>query len=80
MADKIRLVRTGDGTYDELDEQGNREGVAWVRDEYTEPRDTLYECAACGLDIEDWWLWTCLDGGDTAHRSCVEVTDGGPQV
>lgn len=76
VAEKIRLVEnTADnaGTFDELDENGNRQGVTWVRDGYTEPRESLFDCAACDQPIKDWYLWTCMDDGDAAHLDCVEV-------
>lgn len=65
----VRLVKDSiSGLYTE---EGT--DATWTPDEYTEPRDTLFDCAACGQPIEDWNLWTCLDGGDAAHQGCVEV-------
>lgn len=65
----IRLVRDGiSAVYTEEDQD-----VTWVSDEYTEPRDTLYDCVVCERPIEDWTLFTCLDGGEAAHNKCVEV-------
>ena len=68
MASKIQLVPRGDGTYAEPGTD-----VTWVEDSYTEPRETEFECVVCERPIEDWDLYTCLDGGDAAHVSCVEV-------
>jgi hypothetical protein len=66
---KIRLV--GNGTSGAWTEEGT--DATWVRDQYTEPRETLFDCAACEEPIKDWYLYTCLDGGDAAHLDCVEL-------
>lgn len=65
----IFVRNNGDSTYIEE----NTDAV-WVRDSYTEPREMLFGCIACGEEITDWDLWTCLDGGDAAHTSCVTIT------
>lgn len=72
MTEKIKLTEQPDGSLTEVD------GAAWVRDSYTEPREYLFECEGCHQEIEDWDLMTCLDGGEAAHRSCVEITPAVP--
>lgn len=76
----ITLTPNGDGTYAEIQTDPDGFGgqditleVAWIRDGYTEPRDSLYDCDDCGEPIEEWELWTCLDGGEAAHLRCVTI-------
>lgn len=67
-----------DGTYTEwtgTPRGGKPEHVIWIRDSYTEPREFLFVCADCGELIEEWELYSCLDGGDAAHTGCVEVRE-----
>lgn len=78
-AKKITLIASGLGLYAELAEDGTVNDVAWVRDRYTEPRDTEFECAACGKPITEWELWTCLDGGEAAHEDCVTIHQCEPE-
>lgn len=66
MAEVITLVRHGD---DRLTE-GSAE---WVYDSYTEPREALAQCCVCGQEIGEWYLYTCLDGGEAAHLRCVRI-------
>lgn len=73
MTEKIKITELPDGSLTEADAD-----VAWVRDSYTEPREYLFECCVCEAEIEDWDLMTCLDGGEAAHRSCVEITPALP--
>lgn len=69
MPEKIQLIELADGSLTE-----DVADVAWVRDGYTEPREFLETCVVCEQEIEDWYLMTCLDGGEAAHNSCVEIT------
>lgn len=69
----IKLLPRENGTYAEVDGTLVLD-VAWVRDSYTEPRESLFDCSECEQPIEEWDLWTCLDGGDAAHQGCVEIT------
>lgn len=66
----IKLYTRRDGSVGEV---GADPLVTWILDTYTEPRDSLFPCEACGEDIEEWELWTCLDGGEAAHITCVEI-------
>lgn len=66
---KIKLTANGDGSYTEV----GTDDVTWVRDSYTEPRETIFDCDVCDQPIFEWELWTCLDGGEAAHTACVEV-------
>lgn len=63
----IKLTPHPDGTYRE------NGSVIWVPDSYTEPRDSLFDCCVCDKPIEDWNLWTCMDGGEAAHNACVVI-------
>ena len=71
----IKLLLRPDGTYAELESDGSVNEVAWVRDSYTEPREAEFECCECRQPIEDEHFWTCLDGGEAAHKSCVEIVE-----
>lgn len=75
MEAPIKLAANGDGTYREVGHEVNDVDphVTWVKTEYTEPREATDECTVCEKPIEDWQLWLCLDGGEAAHLSCVEV-------
>jgi len=68
----IQLISNSDGTYAEIDLPKQNTSalldVIWVRDSYTEPRE--------GQPIDEMDLFTCLDGGDAAHVSCVQITKG----
>jgi hypothetical protein len=66
----IRLTEQPDGM---LTEDGT-DVAFWVTTTYTEPREALDECADCRQPITEWDLMICLDGGDTAHTGCVEIT------
>lgn len=69
MSEIIQLVKDGmAGVYTEVGTD-----TSWTPDEYTEPREFLFDCCACDNPIEDWALWTCLDGGEAAHKGCVKV-------
>lgn len=76
---KITLLATGLGLYSELEDNGSVLDVTWVRDCYTEPRGPDFDCASCGKPITEWELWTCLDGGDTAHEGCVTIHQCEPE-
>ena len=69
----IELYSNYDGTFTEAGTE-----ATWVRDTCTEPREAEFECAGCDLPIGDWDLWTCLDGGDAAHLSCVVIREDVP--
>jgi hypothetical protein len=69
--EKVKLIPQ-DGIGGAYTEYGT--DVTWVRDTYTEPRDTLYDCVVCEEPIEEWNLFTCLDGGEAAHIGCVVRT------
>jgi hypothetical protein len=76
----IQLISNSDGTYAEIDLPKQNTSalldVIWVRDSYTEPREGLFECCECEQPIDEMDLFTCLDGGDAAHVSCVQITKG----
>lgn len=65
---RIHLHPSAGDTYTE---EGGE--AVWVRDEYTEPRETLFDCIACGRPVEDWFLFTCLSGGETLHYGCAII-------
>jgi hypothetical protein len=69
MNPSVKLYRVGTQEYGEV----GAPDVTWVLDEYTEPRGSSFDCCACGDEIEEDTLWTCLDGGEAAHRQCVEI-------
>lgn len=74
MPDKIKLVSNDDGVFANsgtFSEPGT--DVTWIRSEYTEPRESLFDCCVCDKPIEDWYMYTCMDGGEDAHIDCVEV-------
>jgi hypothetical protein len=75
MTEKIQLTEQRDGT---LSEEG--QDVVWVRTSYTEPREALDECCVCEEEIEEWDLLLCMDGGESAHLECADITRQPPAV
>ena len=70
------ILRDVDGVLTEGGDDITQGQVTWVHDSYTEPREYLLECADCATEIGEWELFTCLDGGESAHVSCVLILKG----
>lgn len=64
------LQRQGDCL---VESTGGNSSVQWTLTEYTEPREFLYPCEVCGMEIEEWSLLVCLDGGESAHTGCAVI-------
>jgi hypothetical protein len=70
----ITLTPNGDSAYSEPGQD-----VIWVLTTYTEPRENTDDCTECGEPIEEWDLFLCLDGGETAHTRCITFETPGQE-
>lgn len=77
----IHLTSPADGVI----YRGSFDQVGWLRTEYVEPpcdgdhvafcdRVHMFDCQACGLDIEGGEYFACVEVSASAHKECVVIS------